>query len=87
MQRDSGAREQLATMREIQCVVAVAAICGAAPRRNQATVAQLAQVVRDQALALTRELAELSHAAIAARQLAQQLPPQRVPCQAQERWR
>jgi hypothetical protein len=81
MQRGAGARQQLSAARQIEDVVAVAAVGGAATHRNQATVAQLAQVVGDQALAPARQLAQLAHAPIAARQLAQQPPPQRVPRQ------
>ena len=84
MQRRAGARQQLAAARQIEHVVGVAAVGGAAARRDQAAVAQLAQVVGDQALAPARQLAQLAHAPIAARQLAQQPPAQRVPRQPQE---
>ena len=84
VQRDAGAREQLAAAREIEHVVGVAAVGGAATQRDQPTVAQPAQVVGDQALAPARQLAQLAHAAIAARQLAQQPPPQRVPRELQK---
>src|SRR4051794_1691694 len=60
MQRDSHAREQLAATREVEHVVGVAAVRCAASRRDQATVAQLAQVVGDEVLALARQLAQLA---------------------------
>src|SRR4051812_24482171 len=50
MQRDSRAREQLAATREIEHVVGVTSVRRAASRRDQATVAQLAQVVGDEVL-------------------------------------
>ena len=56
MQRGVGARQQLAAACEIEDVVAVAAVGGAAPHRDQATVAQLAEVVGDQALGLAARL-------------------------------
>jgi hypothetical protein len=64
--------------RQIKDVVGVAAVGGAATRRHKATVAQLAQVIGDQALVPARQFAELADPTIAARQLAQQLPPQRM---------
>ncbi len=84
VQRRAGARQQLAAARQVEDVVGVAAVGGAAPHRDKATVAQLAQVVGDQALAPARQRAQLADAPIAARQLAQQPPPQRVPRQPQE---
>ena len=75
-------------MRELEHVVGVAAVGEAATGRDQPPIAQLAQVVGDQALPVTGELAQLAHAPIAARQLAQQPPPQRVPGKPKElrRW-
>ena len=84
VQRHAGARQQLAAARQIEDVVGVAAVGGAAAHRDKTTVAQLAQVVGDQALAPARQLAQLADPPIAARQLAQQPPPQRVPRQPQE---
>jgi hypothetical protein len=87
MQRRPGARKQLAATRELEDVVAVAAVGGAAPHRDEAAVAQLTQVIGDQALVPARQLTELAHAPIAAGQLAQEPPPQRVSCQPQYAWR
>jgi hypothetical protein len=84
VQRHAGAHQQLAAAGEIQYVVRVTAVGGAATHRDQATVAQLAQVIGDQALAPVRQVAQLADAPVAARQLAQQPPPQRVPRQPQE---
>ena len=47
-------------------------------RRHQSAVAQLTQVIRDQALALPGQLAQLADTPIAARELAQQPPAQRM---------
>ena len=55
VQRDAGARQQLAAARQIEGVVGVAAVGGAATHRHKATVAQLTQVVGDQALAPARQ--------------------------------
>ena len=57
MQRHAGARQQLAAARQIEHVVGVATVGGAATRRDKTTVAQLAQVVGDQALAPARQRA------------------------------
>src|SRR3954468_7506673 len=71
VQRNTGARQQLAAPGEIQDVVRVAAVRGAATHRNEATVAELAQVVGNQALLLADQLAELAYTAIAVGELAQ----------------
>jgi hypothetical protein len=49
-----------------------------------AIVAQPPQVVRDQALTATRQLAQLTHATIAVCKLAQEPPPQRMTRQLKE---
>ena len=77
MQRATGGRQQAADAREIDRVVGVPAIGGAAPRRDQAGVPQLAQVVRDQVLRLADQVGQLVHRAVAAGQIAQQPPAQR----------
>ncbi len=79
--------QQLAAARQIEDVVGVAAVGRAAAHRDETAVAQLAQVIRDEALAPARQRAQLADAPIAARQLAQQAPPQRVPRQPQKRRR
>ncbi len=71
-------------MRELEHVIGVAAVGEAASGGDQSSIAQPAQVVGDQALPVTGELAQLAHAPIAARQLAQEPPAQRVPGQAEE---
>ena len=53
--------------------------------RDHAALAQPAQVVGDEALALPRQVAQLADTPIAARQLAQQPPAQRVARELQER--
>jgi hypothetical protein len=84
VQRHAGAAQQLAAAGQLEHVVGVAAVGGAATQRDEASVAQLAEVVRDQALPPPGQLAQLAHAPIAARQLAQQPPPQRVAREPQE---
>ena len=84
VQRHAGAGEQLAAACEVEDVVGVAAVGSTATRRHEATVAEPPQVIRDQALAPVRLRAELAHAAIAACQLGQQPPSQRVSGQLQE---
>ena len=87
MQRRAGADEQLTAVRQLEHVIGVAAVGEAASRGDQSPVAQPAQVVGDQALPVPGELAQLADAPIAARQLAQQPPAQRVPGKPQERRR
>ena len=67
VQRDAGVREHLSAARQVEDVVSVAAVGRATPQRDEATVAQLAQVVGDQALAPASQLAKLAYAAIAVR--------------------
>ena len=66
VQRDAGAGQQLAAARQIEHVVAVAAVGCAAAHRDEAAVAQPAQVVGDQALPPAPSSAQLAHAPIAA---------------------
>ena len=84
MQRGPGADEQRTAARQLEDVVRVAAVGDAATGRDQAAVAQLAQVVGDEALALIGERAQLADPPVAARQLAQQPPTQRVAGQPQK---
>src|SRR4051794_29692313 len=78
MQRLACRRNQLATPVQIERVIRVTTVGGATARGYEAAVAQPTQVIRDEVLAPASELAELSHAAVTACQIAQQLPPQRV---------
>ena len=87
MQRGAGADEQLTAAPELEHVVGVTAVGEAAARRDDSGVAQLAQVVGDQALALPCQFAQLANAPITARQFAQQPPAQRVACESQKRRR
>ena len=84
MQRGAGADEQLSAARQLEHVVRVAAVGEAAARRHESTIAQLAQVVGDQALALPGPLAQLAHTQVAARELAQQSPAQWMPREPQK---
>ena len=78
MQRRTGGDEQLTAARQLEDVVGVAAVGEAAAGRHQFAVAQLTQVVGDQALALAGQLAQLADTPIAARQFAQEPPAQRM---------
>jgi hypothetical protein len=84
VQRGAGADEQLTAARQLEDVVGVAAVGEAATGRDQSAVAQLAQVVGDEVLSLIGELAQLADPPVAARQLAQQPPTQRVASQPQK---
>src|SRR5262249_49804306 len=77
-------REQATDPGQVHRVVGVPAIGRAAPRRDQAGVAQLAQVVRDQVLGLTHEAGQLRDHPVAPGQLAQETPAQGMPGQLQE---
>jgi hypothetical protein len=72
---------------EVEHVVAVAAVRDAAPSRDEAAVPQPTEVVRDQALPPTCQLAQLADAAITPCELAEKLPPKRVSGQLEERRR
>ena len=84
MQRGRGVGEQLPARDQIEAVVGVAPVRGAPPHGHQPAATQLAQVVRRQALPLADQRRELTDLPIAARQLAQQPPPQRVSRQPQK---
>ena len=87
MQRDARLRQRFATAREVEHVVAVAAVGAAPPGRHEPAVAEQTQVVRDQVLAFSGAGAQLADAQIAPRQLAQEPPTQRMPGELQKRWR
>ncbi len=84
MQCGPGVGEELAAAGEIEHVVAVAPVGGAAVAADETAVAQAAQVVGDQVLRAARELAQLADPAVALRQLAQQPPAERVAGEAEE---
>ena len=78
MQSSAGGLEFTLTGGEVDRVVGVATVGGAATREHESTVAELAEVIRHEALRLVDELGELRHGAVAADQLAQQPPANRV---------
>ena len=78
MQCPAARRQQLAAAREVEHVVAVAPVGGAAAARNHALGAQLAEVVGDQILGRFERAAQLANATIAARELAQQSPTEGI---------
>ena len=84
VERGGALAEELAAAIQVQAVVGVAAIEGAATRRHQPRVAQLAQVVRDEVLLLTDERGELADSTIAARQRREERPAMAITDQPQE---
>ena len=78
MQRRAARGQQLAAARELERVVGVAPVGGATAPRNHTLGSQLSEVVGDQALGLFDQVAQLANAAIAARELDQQLPAERI---------
>jgi hypothetical protein len=69
---------------QVEVVVAVAAVEGAAGGVDQPRVPQQPEVVRDQVLRLVDPARQLADALVAVGERAQQLPPQRVCAQPQE---
>jgi hypothetical protein len=88
VQRVPGVAEEVAAAQQIGAVVDVAAVGRAAARGDDAGLAELLQVVGDQVLRLADELDELADAPIAAPELVDQLPAQRIAEQPEDRgWR
>ena len=87
MQRTAGGLERLATGHQVDRVVAVAAVRRTTTRRHQPTITQQTQVVRHQALRLIDQHHQLPNGPIAAHQLSQQPPAQRMRRQTDERRR
>ena len=85
VQRGAGGDEERADAVEVDEVVGVAAVGRASSRRDQAAVPQLAEVVGDEALGLTHESGQLVHRPVAAAQLTEQSPAQRMTGELQER--
>jgi hypothetical protein len=84
MQRRASRGQQFAAAREVDGVVGVPAIGRTAPRRHQPARPEPGQMVRDQALRLAEEGLQLADLPVAARKLAEQSPPNRMPRQPQE---
>ena len=78
MQRPAARRQQLAAPREVEHVVRVTPVGGATAARNDALGAELAEVVGDQVLGRIEQAAQLANAAVAARELDQQSPAERI---------
>jgi hypothetical protein len=87
MQRFARASEELRAARKVDRVVRVAAIGRATTHRDQFPVPELAEVIRDEALRLTEHGGQLAHGAVAACELPEQPPADRVPRELQERRR
>jgi hypothetical protein len=83
MQRRSGVGEQLPAAHQIDPVVGLTPIGGAAPHRHQTTGTQPAEMVGDQTLRLADQTGQLTYLPITSRQLAQQPPSQPMAGQGQ----
>jgi len=84
MDRRPGFAEKVPTPEEISPVVDVATVSRASAGADDARVPELGQVVRDQVLRLPDQLHELADTAIAATELADQLPSQRIAEQSED---
>jgi hypothetical protein len=84
MQRDTGGRQQLAAVTELEYVVGVATIRQTAPARNEALNSQPSEVVGDEVLRQPDERAQLSDPAIAICKFTEQAPANRVTSKPQE---
>ena len=78
MERAPGFAEQVPAAEQVGPVVDVATVGRASAGADDAGVPELRQVVRDQVLRLPDQLHELADPAIAATELADQLPSQRI---------
>jgi hypothetical protein len=84
MQRESSMAEEISTAKEIGPVIDVAPISRAPPGADDTGLSKLCQMVRDEVLWLSDELDEFTDSAIAAAELADQLPPQGLAEQSQD---
>jgi hypothetical protein len=84
MQGRAACRKQIATAREVERVVGVASVGRAAVARDNSLGSQPAEMVRDQALRPLDQPTQLANASVAARELAQQPPAERIGRQPQE---
>ena len=84
MEREPGFAEKVATAEQIGLVVDVAAVGRASAGADDAGVPELRQVVGDHVLRLPDELHELADTAIAATELDDQLPAQRIAEQSED---
>ena len=75
MQRVGDRRQEVPAADQVDAVVGVAAVGGAASSGDQPCLAQLGQVVRDEVLGSADQLGELAHPPVAASQLGEDLPP------------
>jgi len=78
MQQAPGFAEEVAAAEQIGPVVDVATVSGASAGADDAGVSELRQVVGDQVLRLPDELHELANSAVAATELDDELPSQRI---------
>jgi hypothetical protein len=87
VQGPAGPSQQLGEPGQIEAVVRLATVEGAPVHPYQPGLAELAQVVGDQALGLAHQGSQLSNPTVAVRQLPQQSPPQGMPGETQDRRR
>ena len=78
MERDSRLAEEITAAQQICPVVHVPTVGRAPPSDDDARLAELRQVVRDQVLRFARDLDELTDTTIAPSELTDQMPAQRI---------
>ncbi len=87
MKRQPRVAEKVAAAEQIGLVVDVAAIGRASAGADDAGAPEFAQVVRDQVLGLAGELHEFADSAVAATELHDDLPAQRIAQKPEDFWR
>jgi hypothetical protein len=87
MQVSASSGQQVSTQGQVDAVVDVPPVSGAASRCHDTGVAQLGQVVRDEVLRLPHQFGQLPDATVATRKFGEQTPPVRVSDERQDRWR
>ena len=85
MQREGRTGQRPRAALQVQAVIGVAPVEAAAPGRDQAALAEPAQVVRDQVLRLARRGYQLADPLVAGGEFPQQPPPHRVSQQSHHR--
>ena len=78
MERKTGFAEKVTAPEEISSVIHVASVGGAAAGAHDAPITKLPEVVGDKVLRLAHEFHELADTTVAATELDDQLPPQRI---------
>lgn len=87
MERSPAFAQEIPAPEKIRSVIDVAAVEGASTSTDDAGPPELGQVVRHHVLRLPDKLHQFAHASIAAAELPDQLPAQRIAEQPEDRWR